>query len=67
MEVNLLTTLFCLFQVVETSNEVSIILFLHKYIIIIFSFISHLISPEIKSLSPCMNNLSYIERCVEQY
>lgn len=60
---NLLTTLFCLFQVVETSTEVSIILFLHKYIIIIFSFIS----PEFKSLSPCMNNLSYIERCVEQY
>ena len=60
---NLLTTLFCLFQVVETLTEVSIILFLHKYIIIIFSFIS----PKIKSLSPCMNNLSYIERCVEQY
>lgn len=46
MEVNLLTTLFCLFQVVETSTKVCIILFLHKYIIIIFS----LTSQEIKSL-----------------
>lgn len=41
-----MTTLFCLFQVVETSTEVSIILFLHKYIIKFFSFII----PEIKSL-----------------